>query len=237
MQTECTATHDAPTPPPLLAPVTDAAAPPRLLQPAQGDPQSSDVASTAPSQWQARAQALEEENARLAAEVERLQDLAAAAAVHTQQSAARQHAEQLKQVRTCCVCVGRQRRVGRACISHVCILTQAGNNAFHQQQYAAAIQHYDDAIALGVADARMTAVLHCNKAAALHEQGQYVDAVVQCCMAESHDPGYARAFQRRAEAYAALGDYAAALRVCVCEGILWVAADCWIGSMHDLSVC
>lgn len=90
---------------------------------------------------------------------------------------------------------------------------QAGNNAFHQQQYAAAIQHYDAAIALGVDDARLAAVLHCNKAAALHEQGQYVDAVVQCCVAESHNPGYSRAFQRRAEAYAALGDFAAALRV------------------------
>lgn len=116
------------------------------------------------------------------------------------------------------LCGSRLLCIGRfaLCDSSTVQQSQAGNNAFHQQQYAAAIQHYEAAIALGVQDARLAAVLHCNKAAALHEQGQYVDAVVQCCVAESHDPGYSRAFQRRAEAYAALGDFAAALRVRCC---------------------
>ncbi len=61
-------------------------------------------------------------------------------------------------------------------------------------------------------------MLHCNKAAALHEQGHYIEAVVQCCIAESYDGGYSRVYQRRAEAYSSLGDYTAALRVRVCVG-------------------
>lgn len=198
--------------------------------------------------WRDRVAALEAENAQLAAEVGRLREVAASAEAHTQQNAARQQAEQLKQVYAffqlpCPVCVlvlsSAMCCVGPLpfLIVYVCIVLlcqslmrlfkthttttpQAGNNAFHQQQYAAAIQHYDAALSLGVQDARLAAVLHCNKAAALHEQGQYVDAVVQCCVAESHDPGYSRAFQRRAEAYAALGDFAAALRVRACT-IMW----------------
>ncbi len=96
--------------------------------------------------------------------------------------------------------------------------TQAGNNAFHQQQYTQAIQHYEAALALSIDDPRLAAVLHCNKAAALHEQGHYIEAVVQCCIAESYDGGYSRVYQRRAEAYSSLGDYTAALRVCVWGG-------------------
>ena len=55
-------------------------------------------------------------------------------------------------------------------------------------------------------------MLYSNRAAALQAQHKLLDALADCCMARALDPSYTRALQRRADAYMAMGDYAAAAR-------------------------
>lgn len=57
---------------------------------------------------------------------------------------------------------------------------------------------------------RTRAVLRSNRAAAHLASGSYADALVDSLAAQSLDDSYARSFQRSAEAYAAVGDYASA---------------------------
>ncbi|XRB02952.1 chaperone protein DnaJ [Pycnococcus provasolii] len=91
----------------------------------------------------------------------------------------------------------------------------AGNAAYHQGKYKEAHAEYTAALSAAsgeAAEPRLRAVLHCNRAAASHAMGKYVEAVADCCAALHLDARYPRAYQRRADAYAALGDWAAAAR-------------------------
>jgi len=87
---------------------------------------------------------------------------------------------------------------------------RAGNAAFAAGAYEGAASHYSAGLAAAAPSPPLNAVLHCNRAAAHHAAGRYVDAIADCCAAEALDPGYARPRQRRAEAWAALGDGGAA---------------------------
>lgn len=92
---------------------------------------------------------------------------------------------------------------------------RAGNAAFAAGRYEEATLHYTAGLVAGASvphtiNADLAAVLHCNRAAAHHAAGRFVDAIADCCAAEALDPGYARPRQRRAEAWAALGDGGAA---------------------------
>lgn len=93
---------------------------------------------------------------------------------------------------------------------------QAGNKAFQQQRYQQALDEYSAALAASTDDPGVNAVLHCNRAAALHALGKYVEAVADCFVAAELDPGYMRVHQRRADAYTAMGDYASAAQVGLC---------------------
>ena len=63
------------------------------------------------------------------------------------------------------------------------------------------------------ADPALAAVLHCNRAAAHHACGRYLDALADCACAAALDPGYPRVHHRRADAHLALGAYEAAAQV------------------------
>ena len=58
---------------------------------------------------------------------------------------------------------------------------------------------------------QLRAVLHSNRAAALQHLGRYCDAIVDCCVALEIDASYARALQRRVEAFTAMQHYKGAL--------------------------
>lgn len=121
-------------------------------------------------------------------------------------------------------------------------ILQAGNRAFHSQQYTLALHYYTTAlekcdVAFGVEAtsaggsgsgseavapssssststsqeaARTSAVLLCNRAAAYHCMGQFIDALADACTACALDGTSARAWQRRSNALAALGFMSAA---------------------------
>ncbi|WIA14404.1 hypothetical protein OEZ85_002930 [Tetradesmus obliquus] len=88
---------------------------------------------------------------------------------------------------------------------------QRGNAAYQAQQYRQALEAYSDALALNVEEPTLNAVLLCNRAAALHACGQYLEAIADCCMAAQLDGKYPRVLQRRAEAYIAIEDYSSAV--------------------------
>ena len=90
---------------------------------------------------------------------------------------------------------------------------QAGNVAFQQQQFTKAAEQYTEGLSEEVEDQNLRAVLHTNRAAAALALGRPLDAIADCCMAAVHDPGYLRLYQRRAEAYTAIMDYASASQV------------------------
>lgn len=72
---------------------------------------------------------------------------------------------------------------------------QRGNRCFQAQDYEGAAAAYSQALALGVPDANLSAVLLCNRAAAQHAAGQYLDAIADCCLAHQLDAKYPRALQ------------------------------------------
>lgn len=72
---------------------------------------------------------------------------------------------------------------------------QQGNRHFQAQEYQQAAAAYSQALALGVDDTSLTAVLLCNRAASQHAAGQYLDAIADCCLAHQLDPKYPRALQ------------------------------------------
>ncbi len=60
----------------------------------------------------------------------------------------------------------------------------------------------------------LKAVLHCNRAAALHAMRRHIDAIADCYAAEALDPRYTRVLQRRADIYSAVGDHYSAMQAC-----------------------
>ena len=80
-------------------------------------------------------------------------------------------------------------------------------------------------------DGYLAAVLHCNRAAALQASGRYLDAVADCFRAEEWEPSYLRIYQRRSDAFCALGAYALGIQVrWPCVG------DSWGGSWGERQV-
>lgn len=92
---------------------------------------------------------------------------------------------------------------------------QAGNTAFQQQRHQQAADEYSRAIGVKVEDDAFNAVLYCNRAAAYHAVGKYVDAIADCFTAAALDASYVRVLQRRADAYIAIGDHTNAAQVLV----------------------
>lgn len=90
---------------------------------------------------------------------------------------------------------------------------QAGNTAFQQQRHQQAADEYSRAISVKVEDDAFNAVLYCNRAAAYHAVGRYVDAIADCFTAAALDASYVRVPQRRADAYIAIGDHVNAAQV------------------------
>lgn len=74
---------------------------------------------------------------------------------------------------------------------------QRGNAAYQAQQYRQALEAYSDALALNVEEPTLNAVLLCNRAAALHACGQYLEAIADCCMAAQLNGKYPRVLQVR----------------------------------------
>lgn len=93
---------------------------------------------------------------------------------------------------------------------------QAGNAAFQQQRHQQAADEYSRAIDMKVEDDAFNAVLYCNRAAAHHALGKYIDAIADCFTAAALDASYVRVLQRRADAYIAIGDHTNAAQVCFC---------------------
>lgn len=90
---------------------------------------------------------------------------------------------------------------------------QSGNALFQRGQYSKAAKEYGAGLALAQADqAALIAVLHCNRAAALHALGAHMDALADCFAAAARDPEYLRALQRRADIYTAVGDHHSAMQ-------------------------
>jgi DnaJ family protein C protein 7 len=72
---------------------------------------------------------------------------------------------------------------------------QRGNAAYQAQQYRSALEAYSEALALNIQEPALNAVLLCNRAAALHACGQYLEAIADCCMAAQLDDKYPRVLQ------------------------------------------
>ncbi len=92
-------------------------------------------------------------------------------------------------------------------------MLQSGNALFQRGQHREAAEEYGAGLALAQADQNaLKAVLHCNRAAALHALGAHVDALADCFAAAARDPAYLRALQRRADIYTAVGDHHSAMQ-------------------------
>eukprot|EP00879_Flechtneria_rotunda_P025199 GHRR01026767.1.p1 GENE.GHRR01026767.1~~GHRR01026767.1.p1 ORF type:complete len:352 (+),score=132.55 GHRR01026767.1:740-1795(+) len=74
-------------------------------------------------------------------------------------------------------------------------LKQHGNRYYQSQQCQHAQQAYTEALALAIEDPSFNAVLLCNRAAAHHSNGQYLDAIADCYMAAELDDKYPRVLQ------------------------------------------
>ena len=109
---------------------------------------------------------------------------------------------------------------------------QAGNVAFQQQRFTEAAEQYTEGLSQEVEDRNLRAVLHTNRAAAALALGRPLDAIADCCMAAVHDPGYLRLYQRRAEAYTAIMDYASASQVPSPISLL-IFMDCNLSVLHS----
>ena len=93
---------------------------------------------------------------------------------------------------------------------------QAGNAAFQQQRHQQAADEYSRAIDMKAEDDAFNAVLYCNRAAAHHAMGKFIDAIADCFTAAALDASYVRVLQRRADAYVAIGDHSSAAQVGYC---------------------
>jgi DnaJ family protein C protein 7 len=94
------------------------------------------------------------------------------------------------------------------------MLAQVGNAAFQRGAYTEAMDAYTAALDLSLPEQQgLRAVLHSNRAAALHAMGRHVDAIADCYAAQAYDASYLRLYQRRAENFAAISDHNSALQV------------------------
>lgn len=59
---------------------------------------------------------------------------------------------------------------------------------------------------MGLEDHKLNAVLHCNRSACYQGMRKYMEAIMDASRALQLDAGYLRAFQRRADAYLAIGE-------------------------------
>ncbi len=87
-----------------------------------------------------------------------------------------------------------------------------GNNEFHAKRYAAALEQYTAGLNTEIEDDAFRAILHANRAAAYQAQRRFCDAVMDCCVSHFLDKTYARALQRRADAFLSMGDWPGAAR-------------------------
>ena len=88
----------------------------------------------------------------------------------------------------------------------------SGNASYQKGKYKEAYDEYTKGINLKCGDKSFEAILHCNRAAALMAQKQYVHAAADCDAALALDPCYSRALQRRVDVWTAMGDYQQAVR-------------------------
>ena len=95
----------------------------------------------------------------------------------------------------------RAERLAKECA----FLKEAGNRAFKEKKYVEAIQRYSRAIACNVPDKETSAVLHCNRSAALMGAKDYSYAMEDAKFAVQIRPGWHKAHLRYAAAVAALG--------------------------------
>ena len=79
--------------------------------------------------------------------------------------------------------------------SALLVFLQSGNRAYQAGEYKKAYKAYSEALQLEVKDATFRAVLHCNRAAALHGLGCYLDAIADCYAAAHLDASYPRVLQ------------------------------------------
>ena len=78
----------------------------------------------------------------------------------------------------------------------------AGNQAMAQRSYDQAYQRYSEAIGCcetAGSPASLLSVLYCNRGAALHGSGCYIEAMADVCIAISLNPHYAKAYLRLAQ--------------------------------------
>eukprot|EP01012_Entosiphon_sulcatum_P049696 TRINITY_DN68369_c0_g1_i1.p1 TRINITY_DN68369_c0_g1~~TRINITY_DN68369_c0_g1_i1.p1 ORF type:complete len:481 (-),score=91.28 TRINITY_DN68369_c0_g1_i1:145-1563(-) len=91
-------------------------------------------------------------------------------------------------------------------------LKQTGNAQFANKQWAEAAETYSSALSIDPNNKRINAVLYCNRAAALKEQGLFKDAAKDCTTAIELDEKYTKAYVRRGRCYQSLELYEAAFK-------------------------
>lgn len=85
-----------------------------------------------------------------------------------------------------------------------------GNKLFKCQRYEEAADEYTRALELPVTDTLLMAVLHCNRASTFVNLSRFMDALTDCFAAIEANSSYMRGYERRADVFAALGDFASA---------------------------
>jgi len=89
-------------------------------------------------------------------------------------------------------------------LEEVCKEKDRGNRLMNQKEYGKAEETYTTAInkieEFG-APSRFWAVLYCNRGAAFHGQGLYLDAIRDACIALSVNPNYAKPYLRLGQMY------------------------------------
>ncbi|XVE80616.1 hypothetical protein DITRI_Ditri14bG0153600 [Diplodiscus trichospermus] len=93
-------------------------------------------------------------------------------------------------------------------------LKEEGNKKFQNKDYAAALQHYDNALRLIPKTHPDRAVFHSNRAACLMQMKpiDYDTVIAECTMALQVQPRFVRALLRRARAFEAVGKYEMAMQ-------------------------
>lgn len=85
-------------------------------------------------------------------------------------------------------------------------LKEAGNTAFKENKYAEAFKIYGDALEIDPKNKAYNARLHTNRAATLMREKKHGEAIEEASRAIELDPGYVKAYIRRAQAYVAMAD-------------------------------
>ncbi|XP_027331808.1 protein CLMP1 [Abrus precatorius] len=93
-------------------------------------------------------------------------------------------------------------------------LKEEGNRRFLNQDYAGALEQYENALRLTPKTHPETAVFHSNRAACLMQMKpiDYEAVIAECTMALQVQPRFVRALLRRARAFEAVGKYEMALQ-------------------------